>query len=134
MKMIYLAPGLLVAAIGGVLFFALLASVGALAKSKQLGALQAIGSGAAGATKRALLLVAVGAMVLGSCGVFAGVAKSDAERGKACQRTCAERGYASGAIGPATTPDPKHPSVMCKCAGGTNASNPLEIREAELAF
>ena len=96
MKVQYLLPGLAIAAFGFIVLFGLLASVRALAKSKQLSALATMASGQAGGRKRALFVLAIGAMGIGSCGVFGGIAKSDAERTTACQRTCVDRGYVDG--------------------------------------
>lgn len=131
MKIGYLMPGLGMAAVGFALLFSLLASVSALAKSKQLGAMSALASGGAGQAKRFLFFVAVFAMVLGACGTFAGVARSDGERLKACQRSCRDRGAQDGKIGPSANPDPKHPRPACLCEGGSAVP---EIAADDLVF
>ncbi|HVH41897.1 MAG TPA: hypothetical protein VM925_06120 [Labilithrix sp.] len=134
MKFQYLVPGLAIAAVGFAVLFGLLASVSALAKSKQLSALRAIASGREGSGKRALFFFAVAAMTIGSCGVFGGVAKSDGERANACQRMCVARGYAAGRIGRSATPDPKHPKPACTCTGGVTGATPFETSADDLAF
>ena len=134
MKIQYLAPGLALAALGFIVLFGLLASVSALAKSKQLGALGTIASGQAGGAKRGLFIFAVIAMVAGSCGVFGGVAASDGERAKACSQLCTSSGYAEGRIGAASKPDPKHPSPACICSGGASAATPFETPADSLVF
>jgi hypothetical protein len=132
MKVQYILPGLALAAIGFAVLFGLLASVSALAKSKQLSAFGALASGKAGSGKRSLFFFGIAAMALGMCGTFAGVAKSDGERAKACQRTCVERGYGDGRIGPSANPDPKRPGPACTCSGGASAATPFELRADEL--
>lgn len=134
MNMTYLAPGLLVAAVGFAVLFSLLGSVGALAKSKQIGALRAIAAGDAGSGKRKLLFFALSAMALGTCGVFGGVAKSDGERAAACQHACETRRYALGRIGPAAKPTKGRPGPACLCSGGENAGVPFEMPADDLSF
>lgn len=127
-------PGALIAATGFVIVFSLLASSGALAKSKQLGALAHLASGGGGALRRALLFTAFAMMLVGSCGAFAGVASSDRERARACTAECTRRGHTSGRIGPSRASDPKNAKralfVACVCAGGRD--EPLELRASEL--
>jgi hypothetical protein len=133
MKIEYMAPGLGLAMIGFVLFFVLLGSVGALAKSKQLSALAFMASGKAGGGKRVLLFLAFGLMFFGACGTFAGVARSDGDRARACTQTCAARGYETGRIGkPTQFADPKHPKPACICEKANRV--PLEISVDELSF
>lgn len=134
MKFQYLLPGLAIAALGFAVFLGLLVSVSALAKSKQLRALGELASGRAGFGKRLLLFLAFAAMVSGSCGMFAGVAKSDGERVKACVRLCVDRGYSEGRIGPSAHPHPKRPVAACTCSGGASGGTPFETRVDALAF
>jgi len=134
MKMQVLLPGLAIAAVGFAILFGLLASVAALAKSKQLSAFGTLASGRAGAGRRALFFIALAAMGIGTCGVFGGVARSDGERAKACQRVCVERGYAEGRIGSSAHPDPKRPAAACLCSGGASGGTPFETRADELSF
>jgi hypothetical protein len=61
-----------------VIFFYLLASVGALAKSKQFGAMGDLSSGRHGSSKKWLLLLAIGLMFFGVCACFVGVGAHDA--------------------------------------------------------
>ncbi|NUP06861.1 MAG: hypothetical protein HOW73_12485 [Polyangiaceae bacterium] len=128
---IYLAPGLLVAAAGFCLLFGLLASEGALGKSRQLAATGDLASGRAGRTKKRLFFVAIAALGLGTCGTFAGVAANDSKRAKACEKTCAERGYAKGHIRGSEKKDAnargRSAFVACACEGGP-APDPLELR------
>lgn len=134
-SLVLLLPGGLMAAVGFVLLFGLLASQGALDKSKQLGALSDVASGKAGGASKVLLLVALLLMALGACGVFAGVAASDQGRARACAEMCKQRGYTKGTIGGSREMDPKKPGrhafVACTCAGGANPA-PLETRADEL--
>lgn len=127
-------PGALIAGAGFALVFALLASAGALSKSKQLGALAHLASGGAGALRRALLFTAIAMMLMGSCGAFAGVASSDRARARACTAECERRGHTRGAIGPSSASDPKHPGralfVACRCSGGP--SEAVELRASDL--
>ncbi len=124
-------PGLALFAAGFVVLFGLLAAVGALAKSKQLPALRGLASGAHGAGKRRLFFVACGLLAVGACGSFAGVARHDARRARACVALCVERGHSSGRIGPASTPAPKHPVPVCRCEGG---DAPWEVSVRALGF
>lgn len=122
------------AAVGFVILFGLLGSVSALAKSKQFSAMGALASGKVGSGKRALFFFAVVSMVIGTCGVFGGVAMSDGDRAKACQRACVDSGYGQGKIGSSAHPDPKRPVAACTCTGGANAATPFEIRTDALVF
>lgn len=133
MKIQFLLPGLALAAVGFVVLFGLLASVSALAKSKQFDAMRALASGHAGPAKRGLFFFSVVAMAFGACGVFGGVAASDGDRARACQRACIDRGYAEGRIGPSAHPDAKRPVPACTCTGGADGSTPFEMRADELA-
>jgi len=134
MKIAYLLPGAMIAALGFATLFGLLASVSALSKSKQLGAMAILAAGEAGGARRLLFFASVLAMVLGTCGAFGGVAASDHERARACQRTCVDRGYAQGRVGPAQKPDRKRPGPTCGCSGGASASTPLEVHVDDLVF
>lgn len=118
MKIEFMLPGLALFAVGFVVFFVLLASVGALAKSKQFAAIGALASGASGSGKRTLFFISLLLLVTGALGTFAGVAASDGERARACTALCVSRGNISGRIGAATTPDPKRPQPACLCEGG----------------
>jgi hypothetical protein len=137
MNSLYALPGVLVAGLGFCLMFGLLASVGALSKSKQLSAFGALLSGRAGTARQLLFFLGIATMALGSCGAFAGVAISDAGRARACEQFCRSRGYARGSLGPSRASDPKYPGraafVACTCAGGP-APDPLETRAADLRF
>ena len=137
MKLVYLLPGVLIAGAGFVVLFALLSSVGALAKSKQLSAIGELASGRAGRAKRVMFFLALAAMGLGACGAFAGVSVSDSERRHACERNCKERGYAKGTVGGSSARDAARPSrhafVACACEGGP-APDPLEFPADQLSF
>lgn len=124
-------PGFALFTIGFVILFALLASVNALAKSKQFSAFAALASGKAGSGKRALFFLGCGLLFLGACGTFAGVGMSDADRAKACKEMCVGQGHTSGRIGPASNPDPKRPRPACLCEGG---STHLEVPADSLSY
>lgn len=129
-----LVPGLIVAALGFVLFFGLLVSQGALDKSKQFGALSGLASGQGGVLGKVLLALALLLMGLGACGVFAGVAASDAGRSRACTNLCKQKGYTRGSIGGSKALDPqtrRHAFVACTCTGGPSPT-PLETRADDL--
>jgi hypothetical protein len=135
MKTWILLPGAAMATVGFVLLFSVLAGEGALDKRKQIGALLAVSSGKAGRTNQILLMLSLLLMGLGACGLFAGVAASDAARARACVDMCKERGYTKGVIGGSKTMDPKDPKrhafVACTCTGGSNPT-PLETRASDL--
>jgi hypothetical protein len=128
-------PGFLVFAAGFLLLFALLARHGALARSKQIGALRDLAAGRRGARGRTLLLLAIGALVAGTCGTFAGVTAGDAARARRCRAACEARGYRAGAIRGSTERDPANPRrhrfVACACEGGP-APDPLELDSKSL--
>lgn len=134
-NLLFLVPGLIVAALGFVLLFGLLISQGALDKSKQFGALSGLASGEGGALGKVLLALALLMMGLGACGVFAGVAASDAGRSRACTNLCKQKGYTRGSIGGSKALDPQNPRrhafVACTCTGGPNPT-PLETRADDL--
>jgi hypothetical protein len=121
MNPIFILPGLVIAAIGFVLLSGLLASAGALAKSKQFAAFGDLSSGRLGPGKRRLFRIAIAALALGSCGVFAGVARSDQARARACSDSCRADGFTSGKIGGSTERRPQNPNVhlfvACICTG-----------------
>jgi len=134
MNPLYLVPGLIVAALGFVLLFGLLVRQGALDKSKQFGALSGLASGEGGVLGKVLLALALLMMGLGACGVFAGVAASDAGRSRACSDPCKQKGYTRGSIGGSKALDPqtrRHAFVACTCTGGPNPT-PLETRADDL--
>ena len=120
--MVYVLPGVVLAGVGFVILFSLVASVGALEKSRQLAALGHLASGRAGSGKRALTFVAIALLFFGSCAAFGGVAASDARRARACLGACAAKGHPSGKIGPSEARHPQKPNaaafVACKCSGG----------------
>lgn len=133
----YLAPGLVLAALGFCLFFALLASQGAMAKSKQLAAMGELASGRAGKTKKLLFTCALIALGVGACATFGGVAANDSKRRKACEATCRDRGYEKGAIRGSEKSDPKARGrslfVACACERGP-APDPLELKADDLEY
>src|SRR5687768_14883672 len=128
-------PGFLVFAAGFVILFALLAKHGALAKSRQIGALRDMAAGRLGAGSRRLFFVGIIALVVGTCGTFAGVAAKDAARARSCKKLCEERGYREAKIRGSTAMDPNNPKrhafVACACSGGP-APDPLEIDRESL--
>ncbi len=131
MKTEYLLPGLVMFGAGFVVLFGLLASVGAMARSKQFSALAALASGAHGGSKRAAFFIGWALLFSGACGTFGGVAKSDAARADACTAWCVSRGHTTGRIGAASNPAPKHPKPACLCEGG---ATPLEVSVEALVF
>lgn len=120
------------AAIGFIILFVLLASQGAMAKSRQFAAMGDLAAGRAGSGKRALFFLALLAMFFGTCGVFGGVTAGDAQRRKACETTCKDKGYKSGKIrGSAEKSGGKHAFVACACEGGPDP-DPLELKADSL--
>ena len=117
--------------IGFATIFVLIGRQGALAKSKQLSALGALSRGAAGRGAQLAFFIALGGVFFGACGLFGTVAAGDAQRRKACEETCASRGYAKGAIGPSKEKDPKNKNrpmfVACHCTGHATEP-PLELQ------
>jgi hypothetical protein len=124
----YVLPGLAVAGIGFALLFGLLASEGALAKSRQFGATADLISGRAGTTKRLLFAISVLTMGCGLCGTFVGVGRYDDLRRARCVETCTRRGYAKGEIRGSTemADEKRHAFVACACTGGASP-DPLEL-------
>ncbi|MGV3624613.1 MAG: hypothetical protein ACO1OB_27585 [Archangium sp.] len=118
MKIEHLLPGLVLFALGFVILFGLLGSVGAMAKSKQFAAFRDFAVGQHGGGKRALFFVSLALLAIGMCGTFAGVSRSDYERANACTALCLARGNTTGRIGPSRTPDSKRPRPACLCEGG----------------
>lgn len=130
MKIEHLLPGLVLFALGFVILFGLLGSVGAMAKSKQFAAMRDLAKGVNGGGKRALFFVSLLLLAIGMCGTFAGVGQSDLQRANACTALCVARGNTTGRIGPATHPDPKRPSPACLCEGGApNFETPANALE-----
>lgn len=131
---VYVLPGMVLAGIGFVILFVLLASVDALAKSRQLAAAGHLASGRAGPGKRVLFFIAVALLVVGALLSFAGVAASDARRTRVCTETCIAKGHRRGVIGPSKEKHPQRPSaaafVACACTGGT--APPVELRADSL--
>lgn len=131
MKAEYLLPGVALFATGFVILFALLGSVGALAKSRQFSAMRQLASGVSGSGKRAWFFASLGLLAVGMCGTFAGVARSDVKRARACTALCVSRGHTTGRIGAATHRDPRRPQPACLCEGG---AAPFETPVSALVF
>ena len=129
MNIAYVLPGAAIAMLGFALLFVQLAAAGALAKSKQIGAMQDMASGKAGSGNKLLLSVAIALMFFGSCGAFAGVAASDSGRRKVCKESCVARGYTEGKITASSKPLPpaerRAQGPICLCSGG--GQDPVEI-------
>lgn len=119
--------GLVFFAGGFFTIFSLLATKGALNKSKQLGMIGEILDGRHGReTKRALAL-AFFALLFGACTTFTGFMQRDAARRSACKKECVRRGYAKGTIqGSREKTKGRHAFVACTCTGG--ADDDLELR------
>lgn len=121
-------------ALGFVVLFGLLASEGALNKSKQFGAFGRISSGKAGRGKRISFFLGLSSIILGAIVLFSGVAANDRRQRElleqSCKKTCQERGYTDIELRNSTAKDPnnsKRPAFRaCVCKGGP-APDPLEI-------
>ena len=130
----FVAPGGTLFVIGFATLFALLASEGALKRSHQYTALTDLASGRSGPGKRRLFVAAVVILSVGACASMCGVGLSDAQRAKACEETCTERGYARAEIRGSTAMKKPgvHEFVACACSEGP-APDPLELPANDLA-
>lgn len=109
--------GSLLCVIGFAGFFAVLGRAGALAKSKQLGALARILRGEAGAFERSLLVLALTLCLVGACFLFMTVAQQDAAVRDACVAACRQGGLPKGRIARSHT----GPVRACFCGEGDAA-------------
>lgn len=103
-------------------FFALLFASGGLQNSRQFAVLGQLWAGKLGAGRRNLSLASLGLAVVGGLTCFVGVAASDAQRAKSCDRYCVAEGYAQGKIGPSVDRSPKGRFVACTCSAPDRAS------------
>lgn len=105
-------------------------SSGGGGKSQQARVMSEVAAGKHGKGKRVLFLVGALATGFGACGAFIGVAAGDADRRKACERECTDRGYASAKIQGSQKRDPpgsgRHSFVACVCTDGPEP-DPLEF-------
>lgn len=117
--------GVLLFFLGASCVFVVLARAGALAKSKQLGALTRVLRGEAGPREQRVLRGALIVMIIGACLLFMAVGRMDAAARSACDRACREWGLHGGRIGPSRTSD--RPQRACLCGPGDDAHQLYEM-------
>jgi hypothetical protein len=117
--------GMLLCSVGFAAFFLVLARAGALAKSKQIGAIGRILSGKAGPRERTLLLGAIVLCLLGACLLFMAVGRMDQAMRNECDVACREWGSQGGRIGRSRTS--VQPLRACFCGPGEDAHQLYEI-------
>jgi hypothetical protein len=106
-------------------FFLVLVRAGALAKSKQFGAIAKILRGDAGPKERPMLLGAMVLCLLGACLLFAAVGRMDAATRAECDRACREWGLHGGRIARSRTSE--QPLRACFCGPGEDAHQLYDI-------
>ncbi len=113
--------GLALLGLGFVCHFGLLTSLGAISKSKQLGAWFDAITGRRGSAPKIIARANLLALMVGLPLLFLGFALGDSARRQSCAQECRTRGFTAGVIRGSKQIDPvrpnKHLFVACACTG-----------------